>query len=263
MERSRRTKLEQSPLMKFMSRAITIVCLAVFIYSAYSLISIYLDYQNNRQVLADAQEIYYEFSDVEIVEEDLEDGEIRPQFNDLQSINNEIVGWVSIEDTQINYPVLQAENNEDYLNRNYKGDHSIAGSIFMDYRIDIGAHNQNTILYGHRMKDGSMFEELTKFLNEDFFDNHQVVKFDTLYESYDAEIFSVYQTTTDFDYIQTEFAADGDFGLLLDEIRENSLYHTDIQINEDDQIITLSTCDYELDPREGRLVVHAKLVKKE
>ena len=133
----------------------------------------------------------------------------------------------------------------------------------MDYRIDISAHNPNTILYGHRMKDGSMFEELNKFLDKDFFDNHKVVKFDTLYESYDAEIFAVYKTTTDFDYIQTNFTSDEDYGLLLEEIRENSLYQSDIQINEDDQILTLSTCDYELDPREGRLVVHAKLVKKE
>lgn len=263
MEKSRRTIQKKSPLKKFMSRVFTIVCLAVFIYSAYSLVSIFMGYHKNRQVLADAQEIYYDFSDVEIAEEEeIVEGEIRPQFADLQSINSEIRGWISIEDTQINYPILQAENNEDYLNRNYKGDKSIAGSIFMDYRIDIGAHNLNTILYGHRMKDGSMFEELNKFLEKDFFDNHKVVKFDTLYESYDAEIFAVYKTTTDFDYIQTNFTSDEDYGLLLDEIRENSLYHSDIKINEDDQILTLSTCDYELDPREGRLVVHAKLVKK-
>ena len=97
----------------------------------------------------------------------------------------------------------------------------MAGSIFMDYRIDIGSYNPNTILYGHRMKDGSMFDELNKFLDKDFFDNHKVVKFDTLYESYEAEIFAVYKTTTDFDYIQTDFTSDEDYGSLLHEIQEN------------------------------------------
>ena len=250
-----------SRLKKIVSRSITIGCVAVFIYSAYALFDIYMGYSQNRQVLADAQEIYYE-SPGEENEEVLEDGEIRPQFTELQNINTNIVGWVSVEDTEINYPIVQATNNEQYLDHNYKDEYSMAGSIFMDYRNDISSSSPNTILYGHRMKDGTMFDSLEDFLDKDFFDNNQVVKFDTLYESYDAEIFAVYQTTTDFDYIQTDFANDEEYSLLLDEIRQNSLHHTDIELDVDDQIITLSTCDYKLDRDIGRLVVHAKLVKK-
>lgn len=107
-----------------------------------------------------------------------------------------------------------------------------------------------------------MFNSLKNFLDKDFFDSHKIVKFDTLYESYDAEVFAVYNTTTDFDYIQTDFSSEEAFESLLDEIQKKSKYHTDIDLTADDQIITLSTCDYLLDPNKGRLVVHAKLVKK-
>ena len=262
MSENKQAEKTTSTMRKIVSRTITIGCVAVFIYSAYALFGIFMGYHQNRQVLADAQEIYYELSGEEKEEKELKEGEIRPQFTDLQSINTDIVGWVSIEDTKINYPILQATNNEEYLNQNYKGDHSIAGSVFMDYRLDITSNSPNMILYGHRMKDGTMFEGLTNFLDKDFFDNHQVIKFDTLYESYDAEIFSVYQTTTDFDYIQTEFTSDKEYSLLLDEIQQKSLYEKDIHLDRDDQIITLSTCDYKLNPNTGRLVVHAKLVKK-
>ena len=261
MSENKQPKKTVNTFRKIVSRAITIGCIAVFIYSAYTLFGIFMGYHQNRQVLAEAQEIYYEF--IQEDEEDLKEGEIRPQFIDLQEVNPDIMGWVSIEGTQINYPILQSTTNEAYLNQNYKGDYAAAGSIFMDYRLDIQSDSRNTILYGHRMKDGSMFEGLTKYLDKEFFDNHQVVKFDTLYGSYDAEIFAVYQTTTDFDYIQTDFTSDEEYSLLLDEIRKNSQYHTDIELNSDDQILTLSTCDYVLDPDQGRLVVHAKIIPKE
>lgn len=266
MGKNKKMKKEHSRLRKTVSQLITVVCLAVFIYSAYALYSSFMDYYQNRQVLAEAQDIFYALPNEEELEleelKELKEGEIRQQFTELQNVNTDIVGWISIEDTQLNYPILQSINNEDYLNQNYKGESSMAGSVFMDYRIDIASYSPNTILYGHRMKDGSMFDGLNKFLDKDFFDNHKVVKFDTLYESYDAEIFSVYQTTTDFDYIQTDFTSEEDYGLLLHEIQEQSEYPTDIVLNTEDQIITLSTCDYKLDPDIGRLVVHAKLVKK-
>src|SRR5699024_10762423 len=142
------------------------------------------------------------------------------------------------------------------LTENYYGDESRAGSIFMDYRNDITSENLNTVVYGHRMKDGSMFQHLTKFLDEDFFKSHLTFEYDTLYDSYEAEIFSVYNTLTDFNYIQTDFSSKEEYGELLDKMQEKSRFKTDVEVSADDQIITLSTCDYELDQNEGRLVIH-------
>lgn len=254
-------KQQKSRFKTMLSRAITIVSIVVFVYSAYKLGSAGLEYRHNRQVLKDVQEIYEELDVAET--ETGTTGEIRPQFLELHTINPDIVGWITIDDTKINYPILQGADNDYYLNRNYKNESSVAGSIFMDYRIDLENNNPNTVIYGHRMKDDTMFNSLTKYADKEFFDAHQTVYYDTLYGSYDAEVFAVYYTTTDFYYIQTDFASKDEFGTLLDNIQEKSMYQTDVQLDEDDQIITLSTCDYTLDPDRGRLVVHAKLVDKQ
>lgn len=245
---------------KGISRMFTFVCLVIFIYSIYSLSDIGLDYYNNRQVLAEVQQIYQQ---MDKEESNVDKAEIRKQFEELHQINQDIVGWIAIEDTKINYPIVQTNDNDYYLTRNYKQEQSRAGSIFMDYRNDLLTVNENIVLYGHRMKDETMFNQLTKYVDKDFFDTHSKVYFDTLYGSYDAEVFAVYYTTTDFDYIQTEFDSKEEYKLLLEEIKEKSIFESNVEVNEYEQIITLSTCDYTLDPDEGRLVVHAKVVEKE
>src|SRR5690625_4667255 len=251
---------QPSRIKKTFSRMITIVCLTVFVYSIYTLGSIFYDYYHNRQVLAEVQDIY---DSLEIPEEEVSYGDFRSQFFDLHKINPDIVGWITVEGTIINYPILQTKDNDYYLNRNYKGEDSPAGSIFMDYRNDVEQDNRNTIVYGHRMKDDTMFNSLTNYLDEDFYEEHKTVYYDTTNGSYDAEVFAAYYTTTEFDYIQTEFESDEEYASFLDEVFEKSEIDTDINVTADDEIVTLSTCDYTLDPDEGRLVVHAKVVNKE
>lgn len=259
MEKARK----KQPIRKVMSRILTIIALGVFAYSLFHLIQIGYMYYHNYQVMNEVQGVYegLEFDPVE-TNMDIEEREIRSQFVDLHKINEEIVGWISIEDTKVNYPILQAEDNAYYLDKNYQHEKTAAGSIFMDFRNDVANYDPNIIIYGHRMRDDSMFNSLENFLDEDFFYNHGIIQIDTLYESYDAEVFAAYSTTTDFDYIQTDFADALDYITLLSEMRNNSKFQSDVEVNLDDQIITLSTCDYLLDPDKGRLVVHAKLVKR-
>ena len=211
--------------------------------------------------MSEVQDIYYE-SDSANTAEAAESNGIRSGFDELLKQNEDVVGWITIEDTQVDYPILHSSDNFDYLKTNYYGDESRAGSIFMDFRNDITSSDLNTVIYGHRMKDGSMFQQLTKFLEQDFFEEHRTFQYDTLYESYEAEIFAVYHTLTDFNYIETDFPSDEAYEKLLNQIQEKSIFQTDIELSADDPIITLSTCDYQLDADDGRLVVHAKLVKK-
>lgn len=253
------TQLKQNPLKKFISRIITIVCLGVFIYASYGLVDIFIDYYQNRQLLSNVQDTFYDAASAEETSSDT----IRPGFNELLQQNSDVVGWITIDGTQIDYPVLQADDNSHYLTRNYYHEESRAGSIYLDYRNDIQSPDErNIVVYGHRMKDGSMFQHLTKFLDKDFFESHRTFEIDTLYDNYEAEIFAVYNTLTDFNYIQTDFDTDEEYGQLLSKIRDVSKFQTDVDVSENDQIITLSTCDYQLDKNEGRLVVQAKLVKK-
>ncbi len=247
----------------FLSYAITIICLTVFIYAGSGLFGILFDYYNNDKVLADLQDIYYQNQDAEETAHPSSEKRIRTGFDELKEMNEDVVGWITIDDTKIDYPIMQSDNNTDYLNRNYHGEKSIAGSIFMDYRNDITMRENNLILYGHRVKDGSMFQHLTKYLDEDFFKSHRKFTVETLYDSYEAEIFAVYNTMIDFNYIETDFSSAEEFGSLIEGIQSRSIYDTDVEIGATDQIITLSTCEYTLDADDSRLVVHAKLTKIE
>ncbi|HZW67171.1 MAG TPA: class B sortase [Pseudogracilibacillus sp.] len=251
-------KREVAAWRKWLSRIITIASAAVFLYAAYNLTDVLIDYYKNHRLMNEMQDIYY------AIDDDEPSGDsIRPGFLPLLEQNEETVGWITIEGTKIDYPIVQAEDNFHYLTRNFYHEESRAGSIYLDYRNDIHFDNErNIILYGHRMKDGSMFENLTKYLDKDFFDSNQKIELDTLYDSYEGEVFAVYQTLTTFNYIQTHFDDDAEFGYLLEEIHQASEFPSKVEVTEDDMILTLSTCDYKLDENEGRLVLQAKLTKK-
>lgn len=248
---------------KILSIILTVVCLAVFIYAGHGLVTTMLDYSKNNKIVSDLQETFYNASDADEAFQ-TNDGErkVRSGFDILLNENDELVGWITIDGTQIDYPILKADNNDDYLHRDFYGNSNILGSIFMDFRNNVTSNDLNTIIYGHRTKNGSMFEDLTKFQEQEFFENHSTFTFDTLYESYEAEVFAVYNTLTDFNYIQTDFSNTDDYEQLLTEVQGKSMIESEVEVGPNDRIITLSTCDYALDDHNGRLVVQAKLVKK-
>lgn len=255
---ARKKKKQLTGWRKWISRFITIVSVAVFIYAGYNLSDVLIDYYKNRQLMNEMQDMYYAADD-----EPTGDS-IRPGFSSLLEQNEDVVGWITINGTQIDYPIVQAEDNFHYLTRNFYHEESRAGSIYMDYRNSVHLDSeQNVVLYGHRMRDGSMFENLTKYLDEDFFNEYQTIEFDTLYDSYVGEVFAVYQTLTTFNYIQTHFDNREEFAGLLSNIYDTTLHTNGVEVSEDDMILTLSTCDYKLDENEGRLVLQAKLTKKQ
>ncbi|PRR90253.1 MULTISPECIES: class B sortase [unclassified Bacillus (in: firmicutes)] len=237
---------------------LTIVCLGVFFYSGTAIGLELFGYYQNRQVLAKAQTMYGQEQEMN---ENREPGTIRTSFDELRKVNNDIVGWINMKDTMIQYPIVQSRDNAFYLTRNYLKNDTRAGSIFMDYRNDVLHESPNTVVYGHRMRDGSMFAGLTNYLKKDFFHEHRTFQYDTLYQSYEAEIFAVYETTVDFDYIQTDFQDLGEYAHYLQAVRKKSIYQTKTDVSTDDLILTLSTCDHVLAPKNGRLVVQAKLKK--
>ncbi|MCU6795442.1 class B sortase [Paenibacillus sp. WQ 127069] len=250
-------------------RALTILSLGMFVFCLFALGRIFLGYQQQEELAAQARQIYYqqvvtnretlEDIRIEAAAKDVSVPEIRPAFRGLLDVNTDIVGWLNIAGTSVDDPIVQAQDNDYYLDRNYKKEASRSGSIFMDYRNTIMANDMNTILYGHRMKNGSMFGALKAYGDRYFFDNHRTFRYDTLYKSYNVEIFSFYYTTTDFNYIETAFSDDADYLSFLHSVQNKSIHKTDIVLNEPEPILTLSTCDYTLDAVEGRLVIHGVL----
>jgi sortase B len=184
---------------------------------------------------------------------------VNAKFTDLLKMNKDITGWIKIEGTQIDYPVVQGEDNEFYLHHDVNKKKNVAGSIFMDYRNKVGGFNRNMILYGHDMKNKTMFADLVAYESRWNFENKATIEFDTVYGNGKWVIFSAYTTDSSFDYIKTDFASDKEYQEFLDTVKGKSLHHSDVEVTAQDTILTLSTCSSAFD--NARFVVHAKLLK--
>ncbi|EON73523.1 class B sortase [Lysinibacillus sphaericus] len=255
---------------KKISKLLTFLYLAIFLYSGFALAKYVYTYYETSKSLKEVQSIYEET--LETIEkqavvsltstEDLMKYTVRPQFNELLAVNDGIVGWISVDNTKLNNPILQADNNDFYLNHNFKNRESRAGSVFMDYRNDALDMSRNTILYGHAMKNGTMFGSLKNYLNQDYADAHRTIYLDTLYEGYDIEVFAAYETTIDFYYIETEFKSNESFFQFIEQVQARSTIDMNIEIGPDDKILTLSTCKDSVMSDDHRFVVQGKLVKR-
>jgi len=241
-------------------KGVLLPSLAVWIVSLAAIIWTEAGYSTNRNVLAEAQQLHRTSVETAVSPSSAEP-RVQPSFLSLLDQNPDMVGWLKIEDTPIDYPIVQTSDNEYYLHHNYKREASKAGNLFMDFRNGFIVPSRHTILYGHQMKDGTQFGQLNKFADPDFFQSHRFIQYDTLYKTYKMEVFSIYFTTTAFDYIQTDFSDNEAYGAFLNQIQSLSLYPSDVSLTAEDKIVTLSTCDGRLDTNEGRFVVHAKLIE--
>ncbi|MBQ3100553.1 MAG: class B sortase [Clostridia bacterium] len=179
----------------------------------------------------------------------------------LKEQNPDICGWINIPGTKnVSYPILQASDNDYYLNRDYRGQNLNAGSIFLDYRCDRDFNgNHNTVIYGHNMQNGMMFSELISFLDESFFKENKYVYLYTEYGVYTYEIFAVYKTDYRYKYINTDFTSHEEFVNFAYEMKGNSRFVREgIEFDENSRIITLSTCTNGL--RTDRYCIQALLV---
>jgi sortase B len=184
--------------------------------------------------------------------------EVYASFKQLLNTNRETIGYIKINNTHINYPVTIHEDNDYYLHRDFQKKTSDAGCIFMDYRNKIKPLDRNIILYGHNMKDMSMFRDLRLYENRDFFFNNDKIFFNTLYQESEYQVFSVYIAEPSLDYIIIDFANDKKYTNYIKSIKTRSLYKKELSVGVTDHILTLSTCSYE--SPDARLVVHAKLI---
>lgn len=178
----------------------------------------------------------------------------------MMSINSDYVGWITIHGTQIHYPVVKTDNNRFYLTHNFYKEKDMAGAIFMDYKNSTERLDKNIILYGHHMKDNSMFGSLKELTNQEFLIENRNIKFDFLGSTYTWGIFSVY-ADKGIEWLQTTFSTMNEFNVYLHTVRKKSMIASQIKVDQDDTILTLSTCTNE--DEDERIIVHAKLIKKE
>ena len=185
---------------------------------------------------------------------------INVDFNGLKRTNPDVVGWLKVNGTNINYPFVQSSDNDYYLTHSFNKSYNGAGWVFLDYRNN-GTNNKNTIIYAHGRSDKTMFGTLKNVLNNGWLNNtnNYVIKISTETENSLWQIFSVYRIPTTSDYLQTNFNDETEYQNFLDMIKVRSSHNFDTNVASTDNILTLSTCYNNSD----KMVVHAKLIKKE
>jgi SrtB family sortase len=186
------------------------------------------------------------------------------QLEELQKENNEIIGWLEIEDTNINYPVLQTDNNSYYLTHTYKKQYSSTGSLFLDKDFDSVNGSSNYLIYGHRSKKGIMFEDLMKYAKKDFYQNHTKIKFTTNQEESTYEVLSVFYSRVYYKneknvfryYYFVNAQNEQEYNTFVNSAKKASIYDTGVTAKFGDQLMTLSTCEYS--QKDGRFVIVLK-----
>ncbi|MBQ3266185.1 MAG: class B sortase [Ruminococcus sp.] len=254
-------------------KSVVLVAMVAFVVALVYVLEFYIfGPMRNNAVTSEIQEIAYsKTSDSDSVE----DGPTQ-DWDALKEINDEIVGWITIPDTVIDYPVLFHEGddryNQYYIKRTYKKESSEYGSIFVDYRSTDGVDSRNVIMHGHDMNDGSMFAGMLKYspkgdLKGDlaYYQEHPIIIFNTPDGDAKYKIISVFKTSTRyehgefFNYMQGDFNSDAEFMNFVYNMRVRSFFDIPVTCNEDDSIITLSTCCYEF--YQWRMVIVARKVR--
>ncbi|MGM9600693.1 MAG: class B sortase [Faecousia sp.] len=246
---------------------------AVFVFSAVMLYREYADQKKSAEAFEDiAALIQTEPTEPEESNADEETGtteETEPAglsayetYGAVYEQNHDFVGWIRIEGTNIDYPVMQTPDNPDfYLKHGFDKEYSAYGVPYMQENCVLG-QSDNLVIYGHHMNNGSMFADLCKYTDKDFYAEHKTIRFDTLSEFGEYEIVAVFKTVAysedGFKYYHFVDGNEEEFDSYIAKCRELALYDTGVTAEYGDQLITLSTCEYSR--TNGRMVVVAKKI---
>ena len=236
---------------------INIIQLFFMVILIYSLIHIFLWYKNNKA----NEQVMQELSQtIEIVKEAGQDDEkYKVNFKELKNKNPDTVAWLKVENTNIEFPIVKANDNNYYLTHNFNKEFNSACWIFADYKNKFNGEDKNIVIYGHNMRDNSMFGTLENVLKDEWYNNesNKYITFVTENEYSIYEVFSVYQIEKEDYYIKTNFNSDKEFEDFFQKIKERSIKDFNIDILKKNNILTLSTC---ANNNKYRVVLHA--VKK-
>ncbi len=230
-------------------RIVMVILIAIIAFSLYKIGTIIYGYYKGMNQYNQAQQV--------AGVGDTFTGEV--DFSKLMDVNEDIKAWIYSEGTTINYPVVQGPDNDYYLYRMFNGEYNGAGSIFIDYRNDDPFNEFNTVLHGHRMKDGTMFKSLIEYRDMDFYNQHKVMQITTPDTYYDLQIFAVVTIPADSDLYRFEFLDDDAKRNYINKIQEINEIKTNVSVTEQDRIVMMSTCTFEFD--DARLCVYGKLAK--
>ena len=237
-----------------LSLIIMIIALLVLLISSIRFIMIQMEYREGKSE-------YEEIAKVAISTQNKDDDEFRVDFDALKKINSDVVAWIRFEEPRIiNYPIVQGKDNSEYLSVTFSGYDNTVGTLFVDVRNKDNFTDKHTLIYGHRMNNGTMFNELDNYKEEGYgkkypyFSIYTPDGLERKYEIYSTEIVSEVS-----DVYTCTFANENDYKKFIKETRRYAFYDTDIDVTTEDQVVTLSTCTG--DNKKERLVVHGVLIE--
>ena len=209
--------------------------------------------KENKQIINEIAE------SVTINEDTNEEKKYKINFEELKHKNSDTVAWLKVENTNIEFPIVQANNNSYYLTHNFDKKYNVAGWIFADYKNKLDGTDRNIVVYGHNMRNNSMFGSLKDVITEEWYNNEEnkYITFVTENDYQTYQVFSVYQIKTEDYYIQTEFKSN-EFTEFIDTITKRSKKNFGINVSKEDTILTLSTCS---NNNKYRVVLHSVRVK--
>ncbi|CDC06151.1 MAG TPA: class B sortase [Clostridiaceae bacterium] len=241
---------------------IQVISIIIIIISLYYIYLWYIDNKKTENILNEIYENANVSSDNISVDNDLKIEVENIDFNKLINKNPDTIGWIKVLGTDINYPVVQTNNNDFYLTHSFDKSYNKAGWIFADYinkNLKNNELDKNTIIYGHNRQNNSMFGTLSNVFKEEWLSNKEnhYINFSTLNNNMVWEVFSTYTIEKEEYYIQSNFSSDEEYISFLNTIKNRSTYKYDVNISKEDKILTLSTCT---NVGKGRTVLHAKLI---
>ena len=242
------------------------IFLAIAIYAAYNIIKIQSEYKKS----VDAYKKLDNYTIEQTTSETSGESEEEPvkekpypdvDFDGLKSVNSDVIGWIYVPDTEINYPIVHTSDNDYYLDHLVDRTQNPAGAIFLDTRNPSDFSDLHSIIYGHHMKNGSMFAALKGYKKQDFFDGHKTGYLITQDAAYSSDFFAGHVANVEENAWQLDFDDAADFDNWIKSLKEISAFKSDIEPQYGDRIFTLSTCSYEFD--DARFVLSGKLTKIE
>ena len=240
---------------KIILQLFIIVCLCGTIYYLYKIVTWKKHITDNKRV----QEIVSEKINI-VPSEDKKETKFEIDFDSLKGINKDTIGYIKVNNTNIDYIVVKGKDNSYYLNHNFERKWNVAGWVFADYHNKFDGSDKNIVIYDHNMKDGSMFGSLSNVLKKEWYtsDENKYITFVSENGTYKYEIFSIYTVDKEDYYINTMFKDNETFNSFINTIKSRSIYNFKVDVSKDNQILTLSSCTK---GGKQRVVVHAVLSK--
>lgn len=254
---------EGQPTSKKRGRKIAFICfLAVFSVSAFMFLSEYIEKQKAEKSYSELRTLVsreqFEAASASASDDKTDASEnakgkkptvLRQRtgmsFTALQKINPEIIGWLSADGTNIDYPVAHTDNNDYYLTHLYNGEQNANGTLFADYRNTGDFTDRNTVIYGHHMQSGAMFQSVTEYKNQDFYDVNPEMTLFTPKGDYKIELICGTVEDGNYQFVEFNFDSDEDFIDYVNGFREYSTFKSDVELQPGDRIVSLCTCSYE------------------